>query len=75
MIKEKFYNLLQELVHCEVLEVLEVQNYLKRLKDIEKHLEDCEKTNTINIDRLSARLNELERRYATLARSILNGGK
>tara|TARA_R100000963_G_scaffold30242_1_gene21516 strand:+ start:278 stop:472 length:195 start_codon:yes stop_codon:yes gene_type:complete len=64
MIKEKFYNLLQELVHCEVMDVLEVQNYLKRLKDLEKHLDSFDK-----------RLGEMERRYATLARSILNDGK
>ena len=67
MVKEKFYNLLQELVHCEVMEILnslEEQNYLRKLTSIEKHLDNCEK-----------RLGEVERRYAMLARSILNDGK
>ncbi len=65
MVKEKFYNLLQELVHCEVMEILKDQVHdLNRLNSVEKHLDNCEK-----------RLGEVERRYAMLARSILNDGK
>ena len=65
MVKEKFYNLLQELVHCEVMEILKDQVHdLNRLNSVENHLDNCEK-----------RLGEVERRYAMLARSILNDGK
>ena len=65
MVKEKFYNLLQELVHCEVMEILKDQVHdLNRLNSVEKHLDNCEK-----------RLREVERRYSMLARSILNDGK
>ena len=65
MSKEKFYNLLQELVHYEVGEALREQNNWKDLlKSVETYL-----------DNQDQRLGELERRYAKVARSIFNDGK
>ena len=65
MSKEKFYNLLQELVHYEVGEALREQNNWKDLlKNVETYL-----------DNQDQRLGELEGRYAKVARSIFNDGK
>ena len=64
-LKEKFYNLLQELVQCEVVELMQdpSQNDDKYYL-LKTHLE-----------RVEGRLGLLERRYAQLNRSLANDGK
>tara|TARA_R110002020_G_scaffold249371_4_gene463272 strand:- start:1805 stop:1987 length:183 start_codon:yes stop_codon:yes gene_type:complete len=60
MPKEKFYDLLEEMIQC----LIDEQHLSERLSKLEKHSDSMEK-----------RLGEVERRYAMLARSILNDGK
>ena len=60
MPKEKFYDLLEEMMQC----LIDEQHISKRLAELEKHSDNMEK-----------RLGESERRYATLARSMFNDGK
>ena len=64
-LKEKFYTLLQELVQCEVVELMQdpSQNDEKYYL-LKTHLE-----------RVEGRLGLLERRYAKLNRSLANDGK
>jgi len=64
-LKEKFYTLLQELVQCEVVELMQdpSQNDEKYYL-LKTHLE-----------RVEGRLGLLERRYAQLNRSLANDGK
>ena len=70
MVKEKFYDLLQELIEYEVKEILredrqELGNRtLTTLATMEKTIE--------NVDN---RLGDVERRLATLSRLVYNDGK
>ena len=64
MVKERFYDLLQELIEYEVIEVLRKDHSMVKLKEIEKLVK--------NID---DRLGSVERRLATLNRLAYNDGK
>ena len=64
MVKEKFYDLLQELVEYEVTEVVRRDHSTVNLKELEKLVK--------NIDN---RLGGVERRLATLTRLAYNDGK
>jgi len=64
-LKEKFYDLLQELVQCEVRELLEDSTLTNdKYYLLKTHLE-----------RVEGRLGLLERRYARLNRALANDGK
>ena len=64
-LKEKFYSLLQELVQCEVNELMQdpTQN------DEKYYLLKA------HIERVEGRLSLVERRYARLNRALANDGK
>ena len=64
MVKEKFYDLLQELIEYEVTEVVRRDHSTVNLKELEKLVK--------NIDN---RLGGVERRLATLTRLAYNDGK
>jgi len=65
-IKEKFFDLLQEFVQCEINELVEDPTKLSNEKYylLKTHLE-----------RVEGRLGLLERRYARLNRALANDGK
>ena len=64
-LKEKFYALLQELVQCEVHELLKTPTLTNDKYYLLK----------THIDRVEGRLGLLERRYASLNRDLYNDGR
>jgi hypothetical protein len=64
-LKEKFYNLLQELVQCEVAELMQDPSQNDEKYYLLKN----------HIDRVEGRLGLLERRYASLNRDLYNDGR
>ncbi len=64
MVKEKFYDLLQELIEYEVTEIVRRDHSTVNLKELENLVK--------NIDN---RLGGVERRLATLSRMAYNDGK
>ena len=65
-LKEKFYDLLQEMVQCEINELLQ---------DPVKYHNDKYYLLNNKLDRIEGRLGLLERRCARLNRSLANDGK
>jgi len=70
MVKEKFYDLLQELIEYEVKDILREDRQEQGSRTLTT-LATMEKT----IENVDNRLGDVERRLATLSRLVYNDGK